>query len=171
MFRMTVDVKVGMAIKEFIFSTTGNDVLEPEKDTILWCLLKQHLITVPGSYKPLTDRTEYIYIRLRNSNSIAAYNVNRSKKMIISTLFYSYLTPTGQAVIRRHFEKEFKAAFRNYMKGALNNNPEMKILDAIEEFLSDHNVTMNHISVSMLQKDWYRYRMKQVTNKVCPLCF
>jgi len=169
--RMTVDVKVGLAIKEFILSTNGSDVLDPDKYTILWCLMKQHLVTVPGTYRPLADRKEFIYITLRNKNGVKTYSVVKDKRVAISTLFYSYLTPQGQAVIRRHFEKEFKAAFRNYMKGALNNNPDMKINDAIEEFLNDHNVTMNYISVSMLQKDWYRYRIKCVTSNVCPLCF
>ena len=150
--RMTVDVKVGLAIKEFILSTNGSDVLDPDKYTILWCLMKQHLVTVPGTYRPLIDRSEYIYITLRNKNGVKTYSVTKDKKVSISTIFYSYITPEGQTVIRRHFEKEFKAAFRNYMKGALNNNPDMKINDAIEEFLNDHKVTMNHISMSMLQK-------------------
>lgn len=171
MDRLTVDVKVGKAIKEFILSTAGTDVLDPDKYTILWCLMKQHLITIPGTYRPIQDRTDYVYIKLRSSNSIKTYNVNVNKKVIISTLFYSFLTAEGQNVIRRHFEKEFKAAFRNYMTGALNNNPDMQINDAIEEFLLDHNVTMNHISFSMLQKDWYRHRVKCSISKVCPLCF
>lgn len=169
--RMTVDVKVGLAIKEFILSTNGSDVLDPDKYTILWCLMKQHLVTVPGTYRPLIDRSEYIYITLRNKNGVKTYSVNKDKKVSISTIFYSYITPEGQTVIRRHFEKEFKAAFRNYMKGALNNNPDMKINDAIEEFLNDHKVTMNHISMSMLQKDWYRYKIRCMTSSVCPLCF
>lgn len=169
--RMTVDVKVGLAIKEFILSTNGSDVLDPDKYTILWCLMKQHLVTVPGTYRPLIDRSEYIYITLRNKNGVKTYSVTKDKKVSISTIFYSYITPEGQTVIRRHFEKEFKAAFRNYMKGALNNNPDMKINDAIEEFLNDHKVTMNHISMSMLQKDWYRYKIRCMTSNVCPLCF
>lgn len=171
MERMTVDIKVGKAIKEFVVSTNGSDVLDPDKYTILWCLMKQHLVTVPGNYRPIYDRSEYIYIKLRNSNGIKTYSVPKDAKVKISTLFYSYLTDTGQAVIRKHFEKEFKATFRNYMKGALNNNPELPINDAIEEFLNDHNVTMDHISISMLQKDWYRYRRKCEISKICPLCF
>lgn len=171
MERMTVDVKVGKAIKEFILSTNGSDVLDPDKYTILWCLIKQHLVTVPGDYKPLADRSEYISIKLRNSNDIKTFSVPKNAKARFSTLFYSHLTEAGQTVVRRHFEKEFKATFRNYMRGALNNNPEMHINDAIEEFLNDHNITMDHISIAMLQKDWYRYRIKCATKKVCPLCF
>ncbi len=171
MERMTVDVHVGKAIREFIVSTNESDVLDPDKFTILWCLIKQHLVTVPGNYKPLRDRSEFISIKLRNSNDIKTYSVPKSKSASYSTIFYSHLTDTGQAVVRRHFEKEFKATFRNYMRGALNNNADMKINDAIEEFLADHNVSMNHISMSMLQKDWYRYRVKCATKKVCPLCF
>lgn len=171
MERMTVDVKVGKAIREFIIATSGSDVLDPDKYTILWCLIKQHLTTVPGHYKPLSDRSEYVSIKLRNSNDIKAYSVPKKGKSCYSTLFYSYLTETGQAVVRRHFEKEFKATFRNYMRGALNNNPDMKINDAIEEFLTDHDIAMDHISIAMLQKDWYRYRLKSTTRKVCPLCF
>jgi len=171
MERMTVDVKVGRSIREFIVSTNESDVLDPDKFTILWCLIKQHLVTVPGNYKPLVDRSEYISIKLRNSNDIKTFSVPKNNTTCYSTLFHSHLTELGQSVVRRHFEKEFKATFRNYMRGALNNNPEMKINDAIEEFLLDHNVSMNHISMSMLQKDWYRYRIKCATTKVCPLCF
>lgn len=171
MDRMTVDVKVGKALKEFIVSTNGSDTLDPDKYSILWCLIKQHLVTVPGNYKPLSDRSEFIYIKLRNSNDIKVFSVPKKTRVTYSTLFYSYLTETGQNVVRRHFEKEFKAAFRNYMKGALNNNPEMNINDAIEEFFTDHEISMDNITTAMLQKDWYRFRIKCATRKVCPLCF
>ncbi len=167
---MTVDVKVGKALKEFIVSSNGSDILDPEKDTILWCLMKQHLLTRPG-YMPITDRSEYIYITLRIKNGAKTYHVPEARNMGLQTLFRSYLDEKGQAVIRKHFEKEFKKSFRDYMKGALNNNPDMKIVDAIAEFCSDHMVILNDISISMLQKDWYRYRTKCAVKNVCPLCF
>lgn len=171
MERMTVDVNVGKAVKEFIVSSNGgSDILDPEKDTILWCLMKQHLVTRPG-YLLITDRTEYIYITLRNKNGAKTYSVPDGSNMKLQTLFRSYLDATGQAVIKKHFEKEFKKTFRDYMKGALNNNPDMKIVDAIAEFCSDHNVCLNNITISMLQKDWYRFRAKCAIKMVCPLCF
>lgn len=168
---MTVDIKVGKAIREFVIATNGSDTLDPDKYTILWCLIKQHLITSPGDYRPIKDKSEYISIMLHNSNDIKTYSVPKKGRATYSTLFYSYLSDVGQAVVKRHFEKEFKATFRNYMKGALNNNPDMKINDAIEEFLSDHNIPLDNISIAMLQKDWYRYRIKLSSKKICPLCF
>ena len=170
MERMTVDVKVGKALKEFIVSSNGSDILDPGKDTILWCLMKQHLINRPG-YMLVKDRTEYVYITLRIKNGAKTYSVPDKRNLSMETLFRSYLDEHGQAVIRKHFEKEFKKSFRDYMKGALNNNPDMKIIDAIAEFCADHNVTLNNITISMLQKDWYRYRTKCAVKSVCPLCF
>lgn len=171
MERMTVDVRVGSALKEFIMSTNVTDVLDPDKYSNLWCLLKQHLITVPGNYKPINDRPDYIYILLHHTHGTNTFCVNDDRTYKINTIFRSYLSESGQTVIRRHFEKEFKAAFRNYMRGALNNNPELKIKEAIEEFLNDHNVAMNHISYSMLKKDWYRYNVRNEKKPLCPLCF
>ena len=170
MERLTVDVKVGRALKEFIVSTNGSDVLDPEKDTILWCLLKQHLLTQPG-YIPIPDRTEYVAIILRGAKAAKTYSTDVSRNLQVNTLFRTYLNDHGQSVIRKHFEKEFKQVFRNYMKGCLNNNPEMKIIDAIEEFCTDHNITQDNISVAMLQKDWYRFRMKCQVKQVSPLIF
>lgn len=170
MERLKVDVKVGKTLKEFIVSTNESDVLDPEKDTVLWCLMKQHLITSPG-YLPIADRSEYIQITLRNKNGAKTYSVPDKKRLQLQTLFRCYLDEKGQAVIRKHFEKEFKKTFRDYMRGALNNNPDMKIIDAIEEFCVDHNISMNNISVDMLKKDWYRYRTKSAMKNICPLCF
>lgn len=167
---MTVDVKVGKALKEFIVSTNGSDMLDPEKDTIIWCLIKQHLLTQPG-YVPVPDRSEYVQILLRGAKAAKTYSIQKGRNLQVNTLFRTFLDERGQAVIRKHFEKEFKQTFRNYMKGCLNNNPEMKIIDAIEEFCTDHNVTLDNISVAMLQKDWYRYRMKCSLGNVCPLLF
>jgi len=170
--RMTIDVRVGSALKEFIVSTNnGSDVLDPEKDTILWCRVKQHLLLQPGQYIRIQDRSEYISIILRGTKAGKTYSIDKGRKLQVNTLFRSYLDEAGQAEIRKHFEKEFKNVFRTYMKGCLNNNDDMKIIDAIEEFCHDHNIPMNKISTAMLQKDWYRYRLRCSVKNVCPLMF
>lgn len=168
---MTVDVRVGPILKEYIIASSGSDVLVPEKDTVLWALLKQHLVTCPTTYVPITDRTEYIQIALRTTKAAATYSVVSERKLLINTLFRSFLTNSGQNVIRRHFAKEFKKSFRDYMKGALNNNSSIQIKDAIEKFCEDNKVTMNKISYEMLKKDWYRFSKKNNAQSVCTLIF
>ena len=107
MERLSVDVKVGRYLKEFIVSTNGSDELDPEKDSILWCLIKQHLLTQPA-YSAITDRSEYISIKLRGAKAAKTYNANTQSKLQVNTLFRSYLDSSGQDVIKKHFEKEFK---------------------------------------------------------------
>lgn len=171
MERLTVDVKVSKAIKEFILSTNKSDTLDPDKYSNLWCLLKQHLITVPGTYKPILDRTDYIYIAIRHKHGAKTYSVPENRVIKIKTLFRPYLSESSQAVISRYFEREFKAAFRNYMYGALNNNPELQVKEAIEEFLNDHEVTCDKISFEMLKQDWYRHKRRKLISNICPICF
>lgn len=167
--RMNVDCKVGAVIKEFIVSTNGSDVLDPDKNSFLWALVKQHLVTAAHS-SPVDDRREYISILMRYTESTKMYSVPSQKVVSINTLFRCYITEKGQAIIRKHFEKEFKKTFHDYMKGAMNNS-DLQIKDAIEEFCNDHNLSLDKVSFDMLKKDWYRYRMKSQIQAICPLLF
>lgn len=160
---LTVDVRVGAALREWVMSTTGSDTLIPPKDSTLWCLLKQHLVTSAAGYSPVgfDERGEYIRIGLRNTHAARSYNVPSGRVVQLNTLFRCFLTPTGERVVRRHLEQEFKRCFRNYMTGCCNNS-ELKIIDAIEEFCNDHNIDgTNYITIEMLRKDWYRYRQRE----------
>lgn len=168
---MIIDVKVGKVLREFIISTNGSEVLDPQKDTLLWCRVKQHLILQPAHYTRITDRSEYISIIMRGTKAGRTYNIDYGRNLQVHTLFRSYLDESGQSAIKTVLEKEFKKTFRDYMKGCLNNNDKMKIIDAIEEFCMDHNITLVNISISTLQKDWYRYRLKCTLTNVCPLIF
>lgn len=49
---MTVNVRVGACLREYVISTRGGDVIVPAKDSVLWCLLKQHLVTSAFGYVP-----------------------------------------------------------------------------------------------------------------------
>lgn len=167
--RMTVDCKVGCILKEFIISTNGSDKLDPDKNSFLWALVKQHLVTLSSS-NPVIDRKEYISILMRYNESAKMYSVPSQKIVSINTLFRCYISEKGQAVIRKHFEKEFKKTFHDYMKGAMNNT-DLQIKDAIEEFCNDHNLSLDRVSFDMLKKDWYRYRMKKQIQEICPLVF
>jgi hypothetical protein len=168
---MYVDVKVGRTLKDFIVHSNGSDILSPEKDTVLWCLVKQHLLTVPGSYTSLSDRSEYIQIELLKKHGAQTFSAVEGKKIQVNTLFRTYFDKNGQEVIRKHFNKHFKNVFRTYMAGCLNNNPDIKVIEAITEFLLDNEINVNPKDLQKLQKDWYRHRLKLEGKKICPICF
>lgn len=157
---ITVDVHVGRTLREFVVSTKGSDVLTPEKDSILWCLLKQHLVTSAEGYIPIPDelKGEYVRIALRSAHSATSYNVPAGRTIQINTLFRCYLDKTGENTIRKYLTLEFKKTFRDYMTGCLAINDKVRILDAIEEFCKDHGIPLDGvITFEMLRKDWYRY--------------
>lgn len=169
---ITVDVCVGKELRDFIVKYGGTDLIIPDKGSNLWCLVKQHLQTVPTDYHLLPDRSEYIRIKLLQSGSrTKAYCLEKNAVIKINTIFRSYLDSSGQYVIKRYFEKEFKNVFRVYMRGCMNNNPDIKILEAITEFCLDYNIEFDKTFLSKLQKDWYRFKIKDALRPVNPLCF
>ena len=38
-------VNVGKDVREFIINSYGSDVIEPEKESVLWSMIKTYLIT------------------------------------------------------------------------------------------------------------------------------
>lgn len=74
---MTVDVRVGACLREYVICTRGCDVIVPAKDSVMWCLLKQHLVTSADGYVPVHPDLagEYIRIALRNAHSAKTYSV------------------------------------------------------------------------------------------------
>lgn len=160
---MTVDVKVSRPIKEYILSINGGcDIIRPEKGSLLWGLIKLHLDLVPKFYHPIPpgERQDYIRIALYKTRRTKSWNLNTSRSMEINTLFRNHLNEEGQRAVADHIAKGFKQTFRAYMGGALSNNPDLTIHDAIYEFCSDYNISMDSITYDMLRKDWYRFKKR-----------
>lgn len=164
---ITVDVRVGRYIRDFIISSSGgNDVFVPAKDSVIWGLLKQYLITSAVGYRPVPEsvRDEYIKIALRPTGSSSkSYNVPAGRILSVNTLFRCYLSETGERVIARFLNKEFKKTFHDYMRGCMNNTDTVSIKDAIENFMIDHNISDGDGGVTheMLRKDWYRFTSQE----------
>ena len=166
---MTVDVRVGACLREYVICTWGCDVIVPAKNSVLWCLLKQHLVTSADGYIPVHPDLagEYIRIALRNAHSAKSYSVPSGRVVQLNTLFRCFLDSTGERVIRRHLDHEFKKTFHDYMMGC-SNNTDLKITEAIEEFCNDHCIDgTNSITIEMLRKDWYRFRQRE-ENRIFP---
>lgn len=160
---ITVDVRVGRYLRDFVVSSSGGgDVFVPGKDSVIWGLLKQHLITSAVGWQPVPDelRREYIRIALRPTRcSAKSYSVPADRVQSVNTLFRCYLSRTGERVVARFLNKEFKKTFHDYMRGCLRNTDTVSIKDAIENFMIDHNISDGDggITHEMLRKDWYRY--------------
>lgn len=188
---LTIDVRVGKILKEYILCTTGGDTLTPDKDSILWGLVKQYLCTYTeekeansaelakiraqksAEHKDMStdDKSEYVKIAFRKyANNVKAYCREENKTMTVNTFYRCYMTQSAQTTIRKYLYKEFKKTFLDYMRGALSNNCDMKVIEAIEEFCHDHKLTLDFISYEMLRKTWYRFTLKhQVMECVCSL--
>ncbi len=169
---MTVDVKVSKALKEYIICVNeGHDVIYPKKGSLLWSLMKLHLDVVPKSYKPVppSERQDYIRIALHKSRRTKSYNVNTGRVMEINTLFRNHLGEEGQKAVATHLSRGFKQTFRAYMGGALSNNQELTVHDAVYEFCRDYGITMDSITYEMLRKDWYRFSKRCKCNGIIPV--
>ncbi len=160
---MTVDVRVSKPLREYVLSVNaGSDIIRPERGSLLWGLIKLHLDLVPKVYRPVPpeERDRYIRIALYKVRRTRSYNVNTSRNMEINTLFRNHLNEEGQRAVASHIASGFKQTFRAYMGGALGNNPELTIHDAVYEFCSDYNISMDSITYDMLRKDWYRFKKR-----------
>ena len=195
---MTVDVKVGPIIREFVLSTNGgSDLLRLQKDDMLWLVVKQHLVTVPKDYKPLPDSVAPDYIRIellnaRGSNSRVLQaeaekpilpnakgsnsrtpQAKAEKSILLNTLFRSYLSEKGQRVVADRLKQNFKECFLNFVQGAVHTNPHIQTKEAIKEFCELHRVPFNNISYDMLVKSWQRSKQRKNIFRLtaCPLIF
>ena len=84
------------------------------------------------------------------------------------SIFRNHLGPKAQRAIARHLMADFKHTFRAYMTGAINNNPDISIAEAIDEFCSDYRITMQQLTIDLLRKDWYRWRMLNQEQPTAP---
>lgn len=159
---MTVPVQVPKHLKDYILGINGgSEVIVPQNHSLLWATVKVHLNLVPREgLPPLNPDASYIRIAIYGNTHRRIYNI-RSGKVIrhSSPLFRCHLDEEGQRAIATYLDRSFKADYRSYMSGALSNNPDLSIREAIEEFCNDRHVEMDaNITYDMLRKDWYRYR-------------
>ena len=168
----TVTVKVSPALKEFLLSINGgSDILLPSRCSRLWGLLRQYLTLVPNNYKPIpiSGKEDSIRIAIYAGRNFKSWNQTAKKVIEVNTLYRNYLDGAGQKIIANHLSKSFKQTFRSYMCGALSNNPELSIHDAIYCFCDDYKITMEQITYEMLRKDWYRFREKYSDSDIIPI--
>lgn len=159
--QLTISVHTGRVLREFVMATKGSDLLTPSKDSLLWGLVKQHLCTWKDRSVKAHDPNECIRIAIKSSNGLVSYNASSRKAECFRSQYRCYLSAKGERIIQRYLKKEFKKTFRDYMTGCLGNNPDITIVEAIEEFLTDFHVTPDMvITVESLRKDWYRYSLK-----------
>lgn len=168
---ISVDVKVGKVLREFINCTAGSPNITAKKDDILWCLIKQNLLTSPVVPQIIRDKSEYITITIPSTKGGRTYNCRAERSMNIDTFFRNHLDEAGQNKVRQHLEKEYREVFRVFMKAQFKSNPDIKIVDAINNFCDEYNLTMDSISLQTLKKYWYRYRLKESESKICPIIF
>lgn len=162
MDRALVSVKVSPALREYIVSiNSGSDIISPSKGSRLWGLVKMHLETIPSDYMPVSPEGSCDSIRIALLKSKKkTYSFPSQRTVHLHTLYRDYLSDKGQRAVSKHLMKGFKQTFHAYMAGALNNNADLDIVEAIDEFLSDYHIEPEKVTVEMLRKDWYRYRQR-----------
>lgn len=168
----TVQVKVSKAIREYILSiNNGSDVIIPEKRSLLWGLVKMHLELTPSRYTPapFDPQDAFVSISLLKARSSKSFSIPKGRGAEVNTLFRNRLTEDGQKAVAEYLTRSFKQTFRAYMSGALSNNPELQIKEAILEFAADYNIDMDYITLDALRKDWFRFRKRCSKGGDCPV--
>ena len=168
----TASVKVLPCLREFILCVNGgSDIIIPGRESKLWGIVKMHLDLVPPDYKPVPASGSDNCIRIaifrshrmcynRNSHKYDPGKKRPNPNIVVDTIWRNYLNPVGQEAVASHLMHTFKLAYRSYMTGALGNNPELRIHDAIYSFCELYHITMENITYEMLRKDWFRFRKK-----------
>lgn len=170
--RISVDIRVGREIRDFIVTSTGSDLLSPGKRTVLWSLVRPWLRCDPVPDMQERDPLETVRIALRMKDSNRIYSFAADKVTCINTsLTHFYIDPRGEAAVRRHFETSFKHVFHVYMAGYSAGSTGQAQLDAITSFCLDYGITVTEKLIQRLDKDWYRWRRKHGEDPVCPLLF
>lgn len=168
----TASVKVLPCLREFILCINGgSDIITPGRESKLWGIVKMHLDLIPPDYKPVpaSGSDDCIRIAIYRSHRMC-YNRNSRKfdpgkkrpnpNIVVDTIWRNYLNPVGQEAVASYLMHTFKLTYRSYMTGALGNNPELSIHDAIYSFCELYHITMENITYEMLRKDWFRFRKK-----------
>lgn len=168
----TVSVKVLPCLREYILGVNGgSDIIIPGRESKLWGIVKMHLDLIPPDYKPVPASGSKDCIRIaiyrshRRCYNHNSRNVERGKKrpnpnIVVDTIWRNYLNPVGQEAVAAHLMHTFKLVYRSYMTGALGNNPNLSIHDAIYSFCELYHISMESITYEMLRKDWFRFRKK-----------
>lgn len=171
--RISVAVRVGKELREFIVSGHGSDLLSPDRRSVLWSIVKPWLGS--RSQTPDTDvypPDETVYILLRKGESIRTFCRVSGKVTNINTSYsHFFLDPRGEAAVRRHFSMMFKHSFRTYMAGYTAAGPQLGKLDGITAFCLDYGISIDEKTIQRLDKDWYRFRKKHGEDPVCPMVF
>lgn len=157
---MIVSVQVHPALREYLMCVNnGATTIYPERGTRLWGLVSMHLSVQPATAVPGNDPQKCINVAIFNSHA-PTWCMDKKRTIYQDTLFRNHLTPKGQRAVARHLMDDFKQTFRAYMTGALSNNAQLNITDAIDEFCNDYGITTEQLTYDMLRKDWYRFRLK-----------
>lgn len=177
----TVSVKVLPCLREFILSVNGgSDIITPGRESKLWAIVKMHLDLVPSDFKPTpaSGDPSCIRIALFRSHRVQ-YNVNSHKfepgkkrpnpQFIVDTIWRNHLNQVGQEAVASYLMHTFKMTYRSYMTGALGNNPDLTIHDAIYSFCELYHIAMENITYEMLRKDWFRFRKKHGNDCAIPI--
>lgn len=165
---MIVPVQVHPALREYLVCiNSGTATIFPDRGSRLWGLVSMHLSVQPTTFAESPDPEQSINIAIFNSHA-PTWCMDKKKTIYQDTLFRNHLTPKGQRAIARHLMDDFKQTFRAYMTGAISNNEQLNITDAIDEFCNDYGITTEQITYDMLRKDWYRFRQKSQNAEKAP---
>lgn len=171
-----VFVSVHPALRDYLISVYGTDVLVPDYKSILWATVKSNLVEIPNDYQPHTAGPVPGKIRIALppiSASSPIYNFAAGEKIITNFLYRNYLPKKAQVIVEDLLRKQFKNTYRSFMTGYLASHPnqagrESLIKDGINEFCRIHCISMDDkVTYEMLRKDWYRWRTRESRSEFC----
>ena len=169
--RVTVDVKVGSFIRQWVMESNGSDIISLEKRTNLWAIVKQNLQLLPNDYETIQDRSEYISIELLETHARQYWNVTDDCMVKMNELYRCHISEAGQAAITRYLENQFRAHFHVYMTARFSDGKKEPIRHAIASFLQDYLLPIDDTIMARMSKDWYRFRQKNQEKYPIPIFF
>lgn len=177
---LTTEIEVGSLLKQYVEKFLKQDVLIMGNGWVLSDIIKPYLElnsrdnqTEMFDDKKTEKEKNTIKIMLP-MHSTKISNKKSKKNYWLNPFYRVYVSPQGQAMVRRHLKKMMRQSFRVYMDGytaAWEELDKSKVKSGVIAFFMEYEIEWNKNDENALSRDWLRYRSKKYDGRICPILF
>lgn len=162
--KIPLQIKLHPVVREFIVSTTGSDVIEPIPNSNFYHRVKTILQLTPKDYKKYP-------LKRAGTITILVYKFSLGEENRIYGEHRNHLDDRRQYFLSKEMYDGFKSIFHNYVLAYMRGGGKQQ-KQAIEDFCTVYNLSLDIINYEMLKKSWDRSEQKKLLKNyplACPL--